>query len=57
MANAAPHQVQRSQASQVDAWIQQHLDSGGETTAGNLHLQLRRPDSNYLLVITSSGAP
>jgi hypothetical protein len=46
---------QGSQSAQVDGWVQQHLDSGGETTAGNLHLQMGRPGSNYLLVVTSSA--
>jgi hypothetical protein len=47
--------TQGSQSAQVNSWVQQHLDSGGETTSGNLHLQLGRPGSNYLLLVTSAS--
>jgi hypothetical protein len=45
---------QGSEVSQANAWIQQNLAAGGDTTAGNLRLALSRPSSAYLLIVTSS---
>ena len=46
--------AQGSEASQANTWVQQHLATGGEGTVGSLQLDLGRPASNYLLVITST---
>lgn len=45
---------QGSEVSQANGWIQQNLGAGGDTTAGNLRLNLSRPSSAYLLIVTSS---
>jgi hypothetical protein len=44
---------QGSEVPQANSWIQQNLDAGGDTTAGDLSLQLSRPTSAYLLVVAS----
>ena len=40
-------------APQASRWVQQNLDSGGDTTAGVIHAHLGHPGSVYLLTVSA----